>query len=105
MPNNPYPTRSGFGLRVHRAETAIRKLARDPYADIFTRVFDNCFEMYDGDAVVWALMDKATKEPDCAGKSELTLGIQEMFKSTLKGQKYPDLWRKIYFDTEQLNLF
>ena len=54
---NPYPTRKGFGLRVYHAAKAIRKLGRDPYANIYTRGFDNCFENNDGSAVVWALID------------------------------------------------
>lgn len=93
---NPYPKYQGFGLRVHRAETAFKKLALDHFADIYTRGFDNCFEMYDGDAVVWALMDKASKEPDQYGQNLLTEGIQHMFSRTLAEQKYPEAWLKIY---------
>ena len=93
---NPYPTEEGFGLRVYRAEKAIRKLALDPFANIYTRGFDNCFEMGDGDAVVWALIDKAVQEPDIQGKNPLTKGIQEMFSTSLDGQKYPKLWLEVY---------
>ena len=105
MTNNPYPTYSGFGLRVHRAGNAIKKLALDPFADIYTRGFDNCFEMYDGSAVVWALMDKAIKEPDCYGQSLLTEGIQRMFSRTLEESKYPECWLKVYYNHDQLELF
>ena len=73
---NPYPTRKGFGLRLYHAAKAIRKLGRDPYADIYTRGFDNCFENNDGSAVVWALMHEATQEPD--DDNPLTRGIQTM---------------------------
>jgi hypothetical protein len=53
---NPYPTFSGFGLRVANAKKAIKRLGLDPHAEIYTRAFDNCFENFDGDAVVFALM-------------------------------------------------
>ena len=56
---NPYPRRQGFSLRVANAKRALRRLGRDCLADIYTRGFDNCFEMFDGDAVVWALMREA----------------------------------------------
>lgn len=102
---NPYPTYSGFGLRVHCAYSAIRKLALDPFADIYSRGFDNCFEMNDGDAVVWALMDKALKEPDAYGQSLLTEGIQRMFSRTLEGNNYPKPWLDIYHQRKQLELF
>lgn len=102
---NPYPTYQGFGLRVYHAETAIKKLAVDPCVDIYTRGFDNCFEMYDGDAVVWALMDKAIREPDIDGQNHLTKGIQCMFKNTLNGVKYPENWLKIYHYQPNLDLF
>lgn len=105
MTKNPYPKQKGFGLRVHRAETSIRKLAVDPFADIYTRSFDNCFEMNDGDAVVWALMDKALNEPDQYQQSLLTKGIQKMFSRTLNGQKYPEGWLDTYYQREQLELF
>lgn len=105
MTNNPYPKYNGFGLRVHRAEQAIRKLADNPHADIYTRGFDNCFEMYDGNAVVWALMHKALQEPDERGQCLLTRGIQTMFSRTLDGQKYPDNWLDIYYQRDQLELF
>lgn len=56
---NPYATRPGFGFRVANAKRALRRLGADCTIDIFTRGFDNCFEMYDGKAVVWALMHAA----------------------------------------------
>ena len=99
MSMNPYPTNPGFGLRVHYAEQAIRKLATDPYADIYNRAFDNCFEMNDGDAVVWALMDKAIREPDQYGNSHLSEGIRRMFRSTLNGEAYPADWLNTYHQT------
>jgi len=39
--NNPYPQNKGFDLRVHRAEKAIKKLAFDPFANIYTHSSDN----------------------------------------------------------------
>lgn len=107
---SPYPANSGFGLRVHHAEKAIRKLGDDTWANIYTRGFDNCFENGDGDAVVWALIHKAVQEPDDFNKSQLTRGIQAMFSSTLDGQKYPKKWLDVYYGVEieknaQLSLF
>ena len=105
MKQNPYPTQPGFDLRVRNAAKAIRMLAVDPFAGIYTRKFDNCFEMDDGDAVVWALMDQATSEPDQFGQSLLTEGIQRMFSSTLEGRKFPEFWLEVYQRHEQLELF
>lgn len=62
-PRNPFPKQPGFSWRVLRAKTALRRLGQDCMANIFTRSFDNCFEMYDGKAVVWALM-RACAEGD-----------------------------------------
>lgn len=53
---NPYPTQRGFGLRVANARRALHRLGQDCLAPIFTRGFDTCFEMGDGKAVVFALM-------------------------------------------------
>lgn len=101
---NPYPKQPGFDVRVMRAETAIKQLAHDPHADIYTRSFDNCFEMYDGDAVVFALMHKAYAEPDRIGRSDLTNGIRQMFKSSLNCNGFPTLWEDIALDKTQLSL-
>ncbi|WP_317960426.1 hypothetical protein [Phaeobacter inhibens] len=90
---------------MHRAAQALRNLGRDPYADIYTRSFDTCFEMYDGDAVVWALMDKALKEPDRHGQTLLTQGIQRMFSASLDGKSFPQLWHEIYSKNAQGELF
>lgn len=94
---NPYPTLKGFGLRVYHAETAIKKFADAPWADICSRGFDNCFEAGDGDAVVWALMHKAMREPDDPSYNMLTLGIRAMFRRTLNGAPYPQDWLDVYF--------
>jgi hypothetical protein len=72
---NPYPRRQGFGLRVANAKRALRRLGRDCLAEIYTRGFDNCFEMFDGDAVVWALMREAV-----TGDEILERGIRNMGK-------------------------
>ena len=72
---NPYPRRQGLGLRVANAKRALRRLGRDCLADIYTRGFDNCFEMFDGDAVVWALMREAIN-----GDDVLERGIRNMGK-------------------------
>ena len=58
---NPYPKQPGFSRRVGHAKRALKKLARHPHqrSVINCRDFDNCFEVGDGDAVVWALMHAA----------------------------------------------
>ena len=75
---NPYPRRQGFALRVANAKRALRRLGRDCFADIYTRGFDNCFEMFDGDAVVWALMHEAVN-----GDDVLERGIRNMGKDVV----------------------
>jgi hypothetical protein len=95
---NPYQRRAGFGLRVTRAKVALRRLGADCLAPIYTRGFDDCFEMYDGDAVVWALMHEAI-----GGDVLLERGICNMGKA---------VWLEVYErrgepapDANQLSLF
>ena len=104
--SNPYPTRPGFGLRVHHAETAIRKLADKPWANIYTRGFDNCFENGDGDAVVFALMHKAYTERsvDPNGRSQLAEGIGYMFRGRLSLDGFPLNWETIAWPVNQGDL-
>jgi len=98
---NPYERRHGFGLRVACATKALRRLGEDCLANIYTRGFDNCFEMFDGDAVVWALMHAAI-----GGDVRLERGIRNMGKDV-----WPH-WLEIYeqrgkhaTDADQLSLF
>jgi hypothetical protein len=66
---NPYPTKPGFGLRVARATRILKRYGMGWSQDecgIYSRAFDNCFENFDGDAVVWALMEKAARDEDIA---------------------------------------
>lgn len=77
MTNNPYPTQPGFGLRVRHSKTAIEKFGRDYLKRPYSRGFDNCFEMFDGNAVVWALMSEAVPNPN----SDLAEGIRRMGKN------------------------
>jgi len=68
MPShNPYLTKPGFGLRVARATRILKRYGlgwSEEECGVNSRPMDNCFEMNDGDAVVWALMDKAMRDPD-----------------------------------------
>jgi hypothetical protein len=94
---NPYQTRDGFGRRVAYARNAILKLGTDALARIYTRKFANCFEMYDGSAVVWALMHEAL-----TGNGLLKNGIE-------RTGSWPH-WLEVYEhgqprDERQLNLF
>lgn len=68
---NPYATRPGFGFRVANAKRALRRLGADCTINVFTRGFDNCSEMHDGEAVVWALMHAALN-----GDDQLAAGIK-----------------------------
>ena len=102
---NPYPIQPDFELRLHRAATAIKKLGDDPWANIYTREFDHCFEMGDGDAIVFALMHRAYVEPDCYGQSRLTEGIRTMFRRKLNIDGFPPRWEETANPWEQLSLF
>lgn len=85
MGNNPYCTQPGFGLRVHRARSALKKFAINSADRPTSRSFDNCFEMYDGDAVVWQLMRDVV-----TGDELLERGIRRM-----GGQLFAD-WMNVY---------
>ena len=65
---NPYPQQPGFPARVAHAEKCLKLLAEgrdrrvengEEYSVASDRKMDNCFEMNDGDAVVWELMRRA----------------------------------------------
>lgn len=94
MRRNPYVTLPGFGLRVANAKRALKRLGSDCTANIFTRGFDNCFEMYDGEAVVWALMDAALNGDDL-----LAEGIR------VAGERMWADWLKLYRATATVDLF
>ena len=84
---NPYPTKPGFGLRVARLTRALKHYGMgwsEEDAGMYSRTFDNCLENYDGDAVVWAVMDKAMRDEDIAR------GIR------LMGEKVWPHWESIY---------
>jgi hypothetical protein len=103
MPQNPYPTQPGFGLRVHHAMQALKKLAAEPWNRglVNTRGFDNCFENFDGAAVVWALMHAAQTD------SALAEGIAVLGGPSGSMQEH---WRRVYRgstrdNARQLSLF
>lgn len=104
-PSNPYPMRPGFGLRVHRAELALRRLGINPSLDIYRRSLDDCFEMGDGDAVVFALMHKAYTEPDSKGRSDLSQGIKRAFRRELSMDGFPVRWEQVAWPQFQPTLF
>lgn len=87
MPRNPYPTRPGFGLRFARALRVLSNYGlgwSEEECGVYTRTMDNCFENGDGDAVVWALMNRAMTDPT------LETGIRRM------GEKVWPHWLSIY---------
>lgn len=59
------------------AKKALRRLGENPDARVFTREFDGCFEMGDGDAVVFQLMDAAL-----SGDDLLLRGIKRLGNET-----------------------
>lgn len=77
---NPCPTQEGFELRLAYASKALMQRGVIPdynrgiYEHDLTarRAFDNCFENFDGNAVVFALMEKAQRIP------QLMAGIVSM---------------------------
>ena len=76
MTTNPYPRKPGFGIRYRRAKLAYEIYGRDYSRKPYSRAIDNCFEMDDGDAVVWALM----KDAIAGGNIDLAEGIQRTGK-------------------------
>lgn len=84
---NPFKTMPGFGFRVARAKRALQKLGADCLAHIYTRSFDNCFEMGDGEAVVFALMQAVA-----AGDDLLARGIRNV-----GGSMWSD-WHELWLD-------
>lgn len=105
--SNPYRKHPGFGFRVYNAERSIRKLAEEPWTNIYTRGFDNCFESGDGDAVVFALMHKAYREraEDPNGHSQLAEGIGYLFRGRLTLDGFPPEWEAIAWPMRQKALF
>ena len=90
MTSNPYPKHDGFARRVRRAQTALERFGRDYDARPYNSPgFDNCFEMFDGKAVVWALMHRANRNA-AAGDPSLMNGIQRM-----GAQVWTD-WTRLY---------
>lgn len=88
-PTNPYPKHDGFGFRYLRAKAALEKFGRDSFAQPYCRSFDTCFEMCDGDAVVWALMDRAIRNA-AAGDPALAQGIRNL------GARVWPQWLRVY---------
>jgi len=77
MTNNPYPTQPGFGLRVKHAKAVLEIYGQDEFSKPYSRTFENCFEMFDGDAVVWSLMHDAIAR----NNGDLAEGIKRMGKN------------------------
>lgn len=95
---NRYPKHKGFGFRYLRAKNALEKLGRDCLARPYSRSFDNCFEMGDGKAVVWALMHVAIRNAT-QGNDDLKRGIENT------GSKVWPQWLAVYQSGDQSSLF
>jgi hypothetical protein len=72
---NPYTKRAGFSRRFAYAKRRLEAFGRDCFKRPYSRGFDNCFEMFDGEAIVWALMHHAIN-----GNVDLMMGIRNMGK-------------------------
>ena len=83
---NPYPKRPGFARRVAYAKRRLRADGRDCMRRPYSRGFDTCFEMFDGEAVVWALMHTAMN-----GDVALMMGIKAM------GPEVWPQWSAVYW--------
>ncbi|MCB0634219.1 MAG: hypothetical protein KDD15_31020 [Lewinella sp.] len=99
---NPFPTYKGFGLRVAYAGKALRNYGLNPQKTkvaqcIRSKSFENCFEEFDGDAVVYALMAKVYEQNDHFLKN----GIM------LLGDALWEDWNRHYWDVKdrQLSFF
>lgn len=86
---NPYPRQDDFGLRFLRAKALLERFGRDCFKAPYSPSFDNCFEMFDGKAVVWALMDAALRN-EANGEPHLAQGIRSM------GPNVWAKWRAVY---------
>ena len=65
MQINPYPTQPGFSKRVAKAIAGFRRFSADgDLRKLHTRSFDDCFDNFDGKALVWALMEAAVTDKD-----------------------------------------
>jgi hypothetical protein len=94
---NTYPKQEGFQKRVYFARNALIQYAIDSHYDIFTRAFDDCFENFDGDAVVFALAERAKKDAR-NGDNLLLKGMKKVFGNN------PDSWGQ-KDAKEQLSVF
>ena len=93
---NPYPKQEGFGFRYLRAKTALERFGRNCMAEPYCRSFDTCFEMFDGRAVVWALMHTAIRNT-ARGDDFLKRGIENMGATVWQD------WLKVYDGADQLS--
>lgn len=100
MTTCPYEKRPGYAARLARAKRMIETFGRDnalaPWRERTSRSFDNCFEMFDGEAIVWGLMQEAQTN------EILAEGIRRMGKNV-----WPE-WMAVYQqqpEPQQLPLF
>jgi len=82
---NPYKKEKGFYNRVNSATNRLLKYGIywniDNYGKLHCRAMDNCFEMGDGSAVVWQLMDKAQSDGELMQDIKNFCGNPECFAS------------------------
>ncbi|MCG8327758.1 MAG: hypothetical protein MI974_08745 [Chitinophagales bacterium] len=100
---NPFRTYKGFYIRVNYIADIIRAYGANPTSRVNrqriynNRKFDDCFESSDGDALVYALMEKVIEQ----GDHTLEKGIEAM-GATVKAD-----WTEHYWQAKdrQLSLF
>jgi len=96
----PYEKRPGYAARLARARRMLKTFGRNyafaPWRERTSHSFDNCFEMFDSDAVVWGLMREAQTN------ETLAEGIRRMGKTV-----WPE-WMAVYLkqaEPQQLPIF
>jgi hypothetical protein len=74
--DNPYSVQPGFTKRVSYAVEALHRLASDPRsrAPVQARSFDNCFAMWDGNAVIWELVNRVREGDELLAQGIAGLG-------------------------------
>jgi len=74
--DNPYTVQPGFSKRLAYAVAALHRLASDPdsRAPVQARSFDSCFAMWDGNAVIWELVNRVREGDELLAQGIAGLG-------------------------------
>ena len=74
--HNPYSVQPGFSKRLAYALEALHRLASEPRsrAPVQSRSFDSCFAMWDGNAVIWELVNRVREGDELLAQGIASLG-------------------------------